>query len=98
MSEFRNINTITDNDEGEYSTTPALPKKVLKSAFELVHPVLEEEKLKAIEEEEKAKQAIQKVEGERFTLYKYAFYGVSLATLLLFSLKRWFPLVKNPFF
>lgn len=97
-SEFKNFNRITDNDDGEETTTPSLPKKTLKSAFELVHPVIEEEKLKALEEEQKLKQSIQKVEGERFELYKYAFYGVSIVTLLLFSFKNWFPLVKNPFF
>ncbi len=96
-TQFRNVNVITENDDIEEKTTN-LPKKNIVAAFDLIHPTLEDELLKATEEKEKTQKAIQKVEEERFGLYKYVFYGASVATLLLFSLKNWFPLLKNPFF
>ena len=95
--QFRNINTITDNEDLD-EKVPSLPKKTLVAAFDLIHPTIEEELLKAAEEREKTQKAIQKVEEERFGLYKCIFYGVSITTLLLFSFKNWFPLIKNPFF
>lgn len=96
--EFRNANVITDNDDIDDDRTKSIPKKNLKAAFELVHPVIEEEKLKELEEHNKKTQAIQKIEEDRFKKYKYAFYGVSILSLIFFSLKNWFPLIKNPFF
>lgn len=94
--QFRNLNTIDDDDIDEKPSN--IPKKNITPAFDLIHPAIEEELLKATEEKERSQKAIQKVEEERFGMYKYVFYGVSIATLLLFSLKSWFPLVKNPFF
>lgn len=95
--QFRNINAITDNEDLD-EKVPSLPKKTLVAAFDLIHPTLEEELLRATEEKEKTQKAIKKVEEERFGMYKYVFYGVSIATLMFFSLKNWFPLIKNPFF
>ncbi len=95
--QFRNINSITDNEDPDEKVS-SLPKKRLVAAFDLIHPTLEEELIKETEERERTQKAIQKVEGERFGLYKYIFYGVSITTLLLFSFKNWFPLIKNPFF
>jgi hypothetical protein len=99
--EFLNQNFISDGssvDDDIHPHNTQQPKKVLKAAFDLVHPELEEKEMKERQEKEAQKLAIEKTQGNRFDKYKIFLYATSLLGLLFFSYKRWFPLLRNPFF
>lgn len=101
VPEFLNQNTITDNDDvldSPSSTSTMAPRKNIKPSFELLHPLTEEGMAKMEKEIQERKLAIEKARTERFDKYKMILYIGSVVGLFLFSYKRWFPLIGNPFF
>lgn len=95
--EFINQNWISTEDDLDTKQSQ-IPKKPVKAAFDVIHPVIEEELTKQKLELEAVKSSIEKTQGERLEKFKLLFYGTSIAALLFFSLKRWFPLLRMPFF
>lgn len=94
--EYTNQNYITDNDEDDTRPTKP-PKKQLKAAFDLVHPVTEEMTLKELEARKTLEEQLEKTRKERNDIYAYAFYGASVLLLLFFSHKSWFPILRSSF-
>ena len=99
---FINADFITDDyvestvSDSSYQKEK-LPKKTIAPAFELHHPPTLEATLKQEEMEREKQLQIQKIESERTNYLKYLLYGSGISILMLFSLKSWFPILKNLF-
>lgn len=96
IPEYANQNYITDNDDDDTRSMKP-PKRQLKAAFDLVHPVIEETTLRELEAQKTLAEKLEKTKKERNDMYTYAFYGASILVLLFFSHKSWFPILRGSF-
>lgn len=81
---------IVDTDDEKDVNVVMEAKKVLKPAFDLVHPTVAQQEETIKKEVEIKKQELQKISQTRYTLYTAAVYGLGMLLLFFWRYKSYF--------